>query len=103
MLMNRKSAWLAAACITLGMDLAQTVEKKPLPEFQVMSSQGYAVSSNQLAGRRRWLLVLVSPVDPMADRLLSTFAKWPESRWLGRTTFLEQASAAEAREHLQKL
>jgi len=95
----KQSLWLLAI-VAFWSQTALAVEKKPLPDFQVLSSQGHAFSSLQLAGRARSLIVILSPSDPLSDRLLAAFHGWPETRWISKTTFVVEGKTEEAQKYL---
>src|SRR5688572_6534834 len=51
-------------------------QRRPLPSFTVASAPGVAVSSSQLNGAQRWLLVYVSPDSVTSERLLRSLDEW---------------------------
>jgi hypothetical protein len=93
--------WPFLLAIFLCVGTATAVEKKPLPDFQVTSPQGHPFSSLQLTQTNRWLLVVLTPSDPLSDRLLLAFHQWPESRWISKTIWIVEAPADLARTYLE--
>ena len=66
-------AALLALALMPGGALAQS---RPLPAFTVVSATGVVVSSSQLHGAGRWLLVYVAPDAVTSERLLRSLEEW---------------------------
>jgi len=78
--MTKYSRWRAAVVttfsVTVAAGLVQAVEQRPLPAFSVVSLEGAATSSGQLAAPGQWLCIYVTPTSPASVRLLKAMKGW---------------------------
>ncbi|PYQ42505.1 MAG: hypothetical protein DMF77_12695 [Acidobacteria bacterium] len=75
---------------------------KPLPGFQVLTLQGEARSSAQLAPHEQWLLLYVHPDCPSCPRLLETLEGWRLGEARGRVVLVVGAEPSIADAYVRK-
>jgi hypothetical protein len=104
--MRVQSALIAGALLAvLGAQTAKAIERKPLPLFRLLASDGATVvPSNELPGGDQWLLVYVSPGCPSCDLLLAALKGWQSASLIQHTILVVGApTAAAAQQYVQRI
>jgi hypothetical protein len=85
---TKRTLFASMALLTLGGSITRAIERKPLPGFQVLASNGGAVTSQQLSQQPKWLIVYVTTGCPACDRLLDAIKAWQSPQLQVRTVLL---------------